>query len=107
MPAPPPVPAVGVTDLAALLAADPGLALIDVRETHEYASGHVPGTVSIPMSVLPVRLQDVPRDRTVYLVCHTGGRSGQVAAWLLPQGYDVVNVDGGTAAWILAGHPVE
>lgn len=101
------IPEVGVADLAALLAADPDLAVIDVREAQEYASGHVPGAVLIPMSVLPVRLQDLPRDRTLYLVCHSGGRSAQVAQWLIPQGYDAVNVAGGTAAWILSGRPVD
>ena len=103
----PSVPTVTVADLAAVLAADPSTPLVDVREPHEYAAGHVPGAVLIPMSVLPVRVEEIPRDRTVYVVCQVGGRSGQVAAWLAPQGFDVVNVAGGTQAWMLAGHPVE
>ena len=103
----PPIPSVTVADLAAVLAADPTTPLVDVREPHEYAAGHVPGAVLIPMSVLPVRVEEIPRDRTVYVVCQVGGRSGQVAAWLAPQGFDVVNVAGGTQAWMLAGHPVE
>ena len=103
----PSVPTVTVADLAAVLAADPSTPLVDVREPHEYAAGHVPGSVLIPMSVLPVRVEEIPRDRTVYVVCQVGGRSGQVAAWLAPQGFDVVNVAGGTQAWMLAGHPVE
>ena len=103
----PSVPTVTVADLAAVLAADPSTPLVDVREPHEYAAGHVPGAVLIPMSVLPVRVEEIPRDRTVYVVCQVGGRSGQVAAWLTPQGFDVVNVAGGTQAWMLAGHPVE
>ena len=103
----PSVPTVTVADLAAVLAADPSTPLVDVREPHEYAAGHVPGAVLIPMSVLPVRVEEIPRDRTVYVVCQVGGRSGQVAAWLAPQGFDVVNVAGGTQAWMLAGHSVE
>ena len=100
------VPAVSVTELAGILAADPATSLVDVREPVEYAGGHVAQAESIHMSVLPVRLPEIPRDRTVYLICHAGGRSYQVAAWLNQQGYDAVNVDGGTAAWALAGHPL-
>ena len=101
------VPAVSVSELAAIVAADPGTFLLDVREPAEYAAGHAPSAALVPMSVLPVRLQDVPKDRTVYVICHSGGRSFQVAAWLNQQGFDAVNVDGGTAAWAMAGHPIE
>ncbi len=98
---------VTVAELAAILEADPTTPLVDVRNPDEYAAGHVPGAVLVPMHTVPVRLQDIPRDRTVYLVCAVGGRSGQVAAWLGPQGYDVVNVAGGTQAWAMSGLPVE
>lgn len=98
---------VTVTELAAILAEDPSTPVVDVRNPDEYAAGHVPGAVLIPMHTVPVRLQEIPRDRTVYLVCAVGGRSGQVAAWLEPQGYDVVNVLGGTQAWAMSGHPLE
>jgi rhodanese-related sulfurtransferase len=102
------VPAeVSVAELAAILEADPTAPVIDVRNPDEYAAGHVPGAVLIPMHVVPVRLQDIPRTSTVYLVCATGGRSAQTAAWLEPQGYDVVNVLGGTQAWVMSGLPVE
>lgn len=100
-------PTATVADLVALRAAEPGTYLLDCREAGEYALGHVPGAVSIPMSVLPVRLPDVPREGTVYVICQSGARSAQVVNWLVPQGYDAVNIAGGTAAWILAGHPVE
>jgi rhodanese-related sulfurtransferase len=103
----PSVPAVSVADLSALLADDPTIPVVDVREAHEYAAGHVPGAVLVPMSVLPVRVDEIPRDRTVYVVCAVGGRSGQVVAWLAQQGYDAVNVAGGTQAWQLSGYPVE
>ena len=98
---------VTVAELAAILSADPSTPVVDVRNPEEYAAGHVPGAVLIPMHTVPVRLQDIPSDRTVYLVCAVGGRSGQVAAWLEPQGYDVVNVLGGTQAWAMSGHPLE
>ena len=98
---------VSVAELAAILEADPTTPVVDVRNPDEYAAGRVPGAVLVPMHTVPVRLQDLPRDRTLYLVCATGGRSAQTAAWLEPQGYDVVNVLGGTGAWAAAGYPVE
>jgi rhodanese-related sulfurtransferase len=101
-----PVPSVSVGALAELLAADPATPLIDVRQPEEYAAGHVEGAVLIPLATVPVRLAEIPRESTVYLICHSGGRSGQAAAWLNQQGYDTVNVDGGTAAWVMSGRPV-
>jgi rhodanese-related sulfurtransferase len=102
------VPAeVSVAELAAILEADPTTPVLDVRNPDEYAAGRVPGAVLMPLHTVPVRVQDIPRDRAVYLVCAVGGRSGQAAAWLEPQGYDVVNVAGGTQAWVMAGFPVE
>ena len=98
---------VTVQELAAVLAADPSTPLIDVREPHEYAEAHVGTALLIPMATVPVRVQEIPRDRTVYLICRSGARSWQVAMWLAPQGYDVVNVSGGTAEWAMSGLPVE
>lgn len=102
----PSVPSVSVHDLAAVLAADPTTPLLDVREAYEYATAHVASAVSMPMSVVPVRAHEIPRDRTVYLICHSGGRSMQASMWLSAQGYDVVNVMGGIAEWTAEGLPV-
>ena len=102
-----PVSSVSVSELAAVLAEDPSAPLIDVRSPEEFAAGRVPGAVLMPMHTVPIRYQEIPRDAKVYLVCHSGGRSMQVAHWLDQQGYDAVNVDGGTAAWAMSGYPVE
>jgi rhodanese-related sulfurtransferase len=58
------------------------------------------------MALVPVRLEEIPRDRTVYVICHSGGRSAQAATWLNQQGFQTVNVEGGTAAWAMSGRPV-
>jgi rhodanese-related sulfurtransferase len=100
------VPSVTVTELAATVAGEPRTLVVDVREPHEYVAGHLPGALSMPLATVPVRHQELPRDRTVYLICQAGGRSGQAANWLAKQGYEVVNVAGGTGAWIDAGNRV-
>lgn len=100
------IPTVTVTDLAATMAAQPGTVVVDVREPHEYATGHVPGALSMPLGTVPVRHHELPRGRTVHLICQAGGRSAQAARWLSKQGYEVANVTGGTGGWIGSGHPV-
>ncbi len=93
------------TDIAGLQAAlDEGHTLIDVREPQEYAEAHVPGAVLIPMGQLAARLSEVPKDGPVYVICRTGNRSGQMGPLLDAHGYDSINVLGGTAAWVQAGH---
>ena len=82
-------------------------ALIDVREPGEYTEAHVPGAVLIPMGQLPSRLEELPRDHTVYVICRTGNRSGAMGPLLDAHGFDSVNVVGGTLAWIRAGHPYD
>ena len=81
--------------------------IVDVREAYEYVTGHLPTAVSMPMSLLPVKYRELPADRTLYLVCEVGVRSAQAAQALDAGGWDVVNVVGGTQAWINAGYPVE
>ncbi len=84
-----------------------GLTVLDVRESDEYAEGHVPGAQLLPLGVLPVRVQDLPRDQPVFVICQSGGRSTQAAQLLDRAGIDVRNVAGGTSAWIRSGRPVE
>jgi len=84
-----------------------GATVVDVRESDEYAAGHVPGAQLLPLSVLPVRVQDLPRGEPVFVVCQSGGRSAQAAQLLDQAGLDVRNVVGGTSAWVRSGRPVE
>jgi len=82
-----------------------GVTVIDVREPDEYVEGHVPGAIPIPLGEVPERVAEVPEGETVYMVCKVGGRSMRAAEVLAAEGRDVVNVAGGTMAWIEAGHP--
>ena len=82
------------------------LYLLDVREPDEVAQARVEGAHHIPLGSLADRLDEVPRDRTVHVMCHAGGRSARAARFLEAQGVDAVNVDGGIAEWHRAGLPV-
>jgi rhodanese-related sulfurtransferase len=96
------VPALSVEDFAALRARaqERPYALLDVREPWEVALGTLPEALTIPMSALADRLDTLPADRPLVVLCHHGQRSGHVTAWLRRQGYDnAVNLDGGIDAW--------
>ncbi len=83
-----------------------GVPLIDVREVDEFAAGHVPGAVNLPMSTIGEHLDELP-DGAFDVICQAGGRSARVVQALEARGYDATNVDGGTGEWIAAGYPVE
>src|SRR5260370_38396858 len=82
--------------------------LLDVREPWEYQAGHVPGARLIPLGELEQRVTEVPRDQPVLAICHSGQRSLAAAGYLQQLGYTSgTNVDGGTAAGIERGYPVD
>ena len=74
--------------------------LLDVREPVELAVTSLPGTLNIPMRQVPARLEELDASKPVVVLCHTGRRSRQVAAFLLAHGFeDVYNLAGGIEAW--------
>lgn len=86
-------------------AARPDALLLDVREDDEWAAGHAPTAVHMPLSTMEVAA--VPTDRPVVAICRSGNRSGQAARVLADAGLDVVNVSGGMKAWREAGLPMQ
>jgi rhodanese-related sulfurtransferase len=96
---------IDVHELDALLAE--GAVLVDVREPSEFAEVHVPGAELIPMADLAVRHRELDRTQPVHVICRSGHRSAAVCEALTAQGFDAVNVVGGTIAWVRAGKPYE
>jgi rhodanese-related sulfurtransferase len=94
------VPSVGVAEIPA------GVILLDVREPDEWAAGHAPEALHIPMGDLPERLEELPADKDVYVVCRSGGRSARVTEYLIGNGWDATNIDGGMQSWHAAGKPM-
>jgi rhodanese-related sulfurtransferase len=95
------LPAIGADEVPA------GAYLLDVRESDEWAAGHAPDAHHVPMMEIPARLDEIPLDRDVVVVCRVGARSAQVVAYLLSLGRDrAVNLDGGMIAWAHAGRPM-
>lgn len=91
----------------AVAAHDSGATFIDVREPDEYAAGHVPGARNIPVDEIGARVDELDRSTPVHVICASGNRSGMVAEQLTGAGFDAINIQGGTTAWIESGHSVE
>lgn len=74
----------------------PGAVLLDVRNEGEYADGHIPGSVNLPLMQLP-RIDEVVEDLStpIFTYCLSGGRSNRAVAFLLEQGYTNVKNIGG------------
>ena len=105
-PAAPRMAVLSVDEAAARLSDGSGALLVDVRERHELVQVRPVGAVLLPMSELATRIDELPADRPLMFICHSGARSGRVASYLAGQGYaDVANVAGGMVAWQAAGLP--
>ncbi len=80
--------------------------LLDVRQPAEWVAGHAPGATFVTGGELPRRLDDVPADRPLAVVCDSGYRSSVLASLLVRQGRaEVLNALGGMSAWRAAGYP--
>ena len=94
-------------NLNKLFAAQPGLALVDVRTPVEFAEVHVPQARNVPLDQLQSGAVPVAKNQPVYLLCRSGQRATKAAEQLAKQGFaDPIVVEGGTLAWIAANLPV-
>jgi rhodanese-related sulfurtransferase len=103
------IPSVDVHEAASRAGADGPDApvILDVREPDEVATVRIDGGLHVPMSALTARVDEIPRDRPLLVLCAMGSRSAAVTGFLLRSGWtDVTNIDGGITAWERAGLPV-
>jgi hydroxyacylglutathione hydrolase len=82
--------------------------VLDVRGEGEWKTGHLPGSVNVPVGSLDGRVNEIPRDRPVIVHCQTGARAAIAASLLRARGFsDVRLFPGGFAEWHAAGQPEE
>lgn len=87
---------------------DASLFVLDVRAPEEYAAGHVPGAVNIPLDQVADRLAEVPKDKDVVLYCRSGRRSALAGEVLTGNGYTRLQLmQGDMPGWAAKGRPVE
>lgn len=103
----PSIPQVDPAAAHARLREQPKPYLLDVREPEEYTDGHIPGATLIPLGELPRRVNELPRDREIVCVCHSGNRSGSATRHLISVGLHATNLRGGMINWERAGLPVK
>ena len=83
------------------------LRLVDVRTDAEVARGKIPRGETLPLHLLPLRLNEMDKNVTTVFYCQMGGRSAQAAAFAAANGFaDVYNLQGGILAWANAGLPL-
>jgi rhodanese-related sulfurtransferase len=74
--------------------------LVDVREPWEHALCHIEGSHLVPLQTVPARVEELPRDKDLVLICHHGNRSQRAAQWLEQNGYTRLhNLSGGVERW--------
>jgi len=87
--------------------ASKGAHLIDVRTEAEVAQGVIDGAVHIPLHLLPLRADDLPKDKPVVIYCRSGARSAQACAFMASKGYENMhNLAGGIMAWARSGNAI-
>jgi len=95
----PRIKTITTTELAKRLAAG-SVVLIDVREPHEYAAGHVPRALNVPLGQIRARAGEFDSSAETYVICQSGHRSATATKRLLKAGFsNVASVSGGTSAW--------
>jgi len=99
---------ISVDDLSELLSSGNDLQVIDVRQPGEYSDGHVPSAVNAPLARVGERAPEFDPNRRTAVICAGGFRSSAATSVLERWGFkNLLNVLGGTSAWITAGYPVE
>jgi len=101
----PEVETVEVTDVQRLQTQ--GAILIDVREPHEWANGHVRGARLVPLGRLDRELSKLHPGRRVLFICRSGRRAARATQQAQRRGLQAMNVRGGMLQWIQAGLPVK
>lgn len=94
----PEVEALNVNDLDGLIGK---IELIDIREPYEYKTGSIKSAKNIPMgNLLHDTEKYLKKEKTYYIMCQSGARSGRTSKALAQKGYSVVNVSGGVGSYV-------
>jgi len=91
-----------------LLAEKDQVFLVDVRNLHEWNAGHIENAHHLELVRFPQALKEVPADKTIAVICHSGNRASLIASLIEKErGGKVFNIRGGMQAWEKAKYPVE
>ena len=92
-------------ELQSRMAGGEDFLLLDIRSAGELAQGVLPDAEHIPMHNIPLRMNELPKDKDIILYCHSGARSYHACVYLAQQGYrNVINLQGGILGWARCGY---
>jgi hydroxyacylglutathione hydrolase len=92
-------------ELNELIQTGDDVTIIDLRQSWEYGSGHIPGAISLPIMELPRRRNEIPQDRPVVLQCYHGISSLDAAGYLIENGWEIDKIrslSGGMSGWTIS-----
>ena len=101
-PEPIPINEISPEDLKARLDNGDDLVVVDRRQSWEYQAGHIPGALHLFINEIPVRFNELPKDKDVIFQCWHGNTSLQAAYFMMQQGWDgdhIYSLSGGIAGW--------
>lgn len=94
-------------ELQSRLDAGDDLVLLDIRSDAEIAQGILPNAGHLAMHMIPLRMNDLPKDKDIVLYCRSGARSYHACNYLVQQGLtNVINLRGGIIAWARQGYEI-
>ena len=89
-----------VKELKQKMDENPDLQVLDVREPFEVQVGSIPGTIKIPMTIVPLKLEELDNSKEIYVHCKSGMRSARICEFLSYNDFkNIYNVKGGIKAW--------
>ena len=95
------------TELNNRLSSDEGPYLLDIRSEAEVVHGMLPDSTHLPMHLIPLRMNDFPKDKEIVLYCRSGARSHHACMYLMQQGMqNVINLKGGIIDWARQGYQI-
>ncbi|MDD5586663.1 MAG: rhodanese-like domain-containing protein [Alphaproteobacteria bacterium] len=93
-------PSISPRDLQSLVTKKDSFLLYDVRQPEEYNEGHIKNAVLMPLSDVPNRYKELPKDKKIVVYCRSGRRSAEAVSFLREKGYtNVINLSGGYQEW--------
>jgi len=98
---------IDATGLKEMMDSDEDILLYDVRSQAEFMQGIIEGGEFMPMHTVPLKINDLPKDKTIVFYCRSGARSGQVCGYVAQEvGIEALNLRGGIISWYQAGFEI-
>ncbi len=98
---------IDAASLKEMMDKDEGIQLIDVRSQAEFAQGIIEGGEFMPMHTVPLKMNELAKDKTIVIYCRSGARSGQVCGYIAENaGIEALNLRGGIISWYQSGFDI-